>query len=152
MMSSSDLPKLWTTSSKIAKFVLSKSFFGIKNQLNLSDFFFCEEYLTRISTFINEIFWNFDFWSWKMTLKVQILQSLRRLFIILVGLTMTWFCDKMLISNRYMQTWFDAQFDQKKIKVLQQFIFAPKNISYAWETAIIGQLSYQKMTLLKITD
>ena len=38
-MSSSDLPKLWTTSSKIAKFVLSKSFFSIKNQWNLSDFF-----------------------------------------------------------------------------------------------------------------
>ena len=44
IMSSSDLPKLWTTSSKIAKFVLSKSFFSIKNQRNLSDFFFCEEY------------------------------------------------------------------------------------------------------------
>ena len=34
-----------------------------------------------------------------MTLKVRILQSLRRLFIILVGLTMTWFSEKMLISN-----------------------------------------------------
>ena len=30
---------------------------------------------------------------------IQILQSLRRLFIILVGLTMTWFSEKMLISN-----------------------------------------------------
>ena len=34
-----------------------------------------------------------------MTLKVQILQHLRRLFIILVGLTMTWFSAKMLIFN-----------------------------------------------------
>ena len=34
-----------------------------------------------------------------MTLKVQILQTLRRLFIILVGLTMTWFIEKMLIFN-----------------------------------------------------
>ena len=34
-----------------------------------------------------------------MTLKVQILQILMRLFIILAGLTMTWFSEKMLISN-----------------------------------------------------
>ena len=34
-----------------------------------------------------------------MTLKVRILQSLRRLFIILVGLMMTLFSEKMLISN-----------------------------------------------------
>ena len=32
-------PKLWTTSSKFAKFGLSKSFLGIKNHMNLSDFF-----------------------------------------------------------------------------------------------------------------
>ena len=37
------------------------------------------------------------FWCRKMTLKVQILQTLRSLFIIFVGLTMTWFSDKMLI-------------------------------------------------------
>ena len=36
-----------------------------------------------------------------MTMKVQILQTLRRLFIILVGLTMTWFSEKMLIFNIY---------------------------------------------------
>ena len=34
-----------------------------------------------------------------MTSKVKILQSLRRLFIILVGLTMTWCSEKMLLSN-----------------------------------------------------
>ena len=33
------------------------SFFGIKNQPNLFEFFFvCDEYSTRRSTFINEIF------------------------------------------------------------------------------------------------
>ena len=35
--------------------------------------------------------------SQKMTWKVQILQTMRRLFIILLGLTMTWFSGKMLI-------------------------------------------------------
>ena len=35
-----------------------------------------------------------------MTLKVHFLQTLRRLFIILLGLTMTWFSEKMLISNK----------------------------------------------------
>ena len=38
-----------------------------------------------------------------MTLKVRILQSLRILFIILVGLTMTWFSEKMLISTRWIE-------------------------------------------------
>ena len=33
-----------------------RTFKVIKKQTNLSDFFFCEEYLTRISTFVNEIF------------------------------------------------------------------------------------------------
>ena len=42
---------------------------------------------------------SIDFWCSKMTLNVRILQSLRRLFIILVGLTMTWFIEKMLIFN-----------------------------------------------------
>ena len=40
-----------------------------------------------------------DFCCQKMTLKVQILQTLRRLFIILIGLTMTGFSEKMLIFN-----------------------------------------------------
>ena len=35
-----------------------------------------------------------------MTLKVQILQTLRRLFIILVSMTMTLFSEKVLISNK----------------------------------------------------
>ena len=39
-----------------------------------------------------------------MTLKVQILRCLRRLFIILVSLTMTRFSEKMLISTRYIHS------------------------------------------------
>ena len=50
-----------------------------------------------------------DFWCWKMTLKVRVLNSLRRLFIILIGLTMTLFSEKTFISNMYMHTWFNAQ-------------------------------------------
>ena len=51
--------KSWTTSSKFAKFVLSKSFFVIKRIF--LNFFFCEKYLTRRSTFTNEIFWKLWF-------------------------------------------------------------------------------------------
>ena len=47
-----------------------------------------------------------------MTLNVQILQSLRTLFIILVGLTMTLFGEKNAYFQ-YMHKWFDAQLDQK---------------------------------------
>ena len=97
LMSSSDLPKLWTTSSKFAKFVLSKSSFGIKIQSNLFWIFFCEEYLTRRSTFINKIFWNFDFES---TLFLKCAQFLSALFIIMVGLTMALFSEKVLISHK----------------------------------------------------
>ena len=68
-----------------------------------TDFFFCEEYLTRRSSFINEIFLTLIF------LKIKVLKStlfsknvpnfsqfLSALFIILVGLTLTLFSDKML--------------------------------------------------------
>ena len=48
---------------------------------------------------VMEILLTHTNWTVRMTLKVWILQSLRRLFIILVGLTMTWFSEKMLISN-----------------------------------------------------
>ena len=40
-----------------------------------------------------------------MTLKVRILTCLSRLFIILVSLAMTWFCEKMLISTRCILVW-----------------------------------------------
>ena len=41
---------------KICTYVLSKSFFSIKNQPNLSEFFFCEDYVTRRSNLMNEFF------------------------------------------------------------------------------------------------
>ena len=54
-----------------------------------------------------------DFWCWRITLQVRILQSLRRLFMILVGLMMTWFSEKILISTRCICTCFHIQLDQK---------------------------------------
>ena len=47
-------------SSKIAKLWLSKSFFNIKNQWNLSGFFFCEEYQTMRHLQM-KFFENYDF-------------------------------------------------------------------------------------------
>ena len=44
---------------KIAIFVLSKSFFSIKNQRNRSDYFFWEEFQTRRTTFKMKFFENF---------------------------------------------------------------------------------------------
>ena len=41
---------------------------------------------------------SIDFWCWKMTESTN-LQSLRLLFINWVGLMMSWFSEKMLISN-----------------------------------------------------
>ena len=49
-----------------------------------------------------------------MTLKVQILQSLRKLFILLVGLTMTWFSEKNAYFH-YMHLWFNAQLNKKNL-------------------------------------
>ena len=54
-----------------------------------------------VSNILHRIFFLWkdsnNFWHRKMTLKVRILRCLRRLFIILVILTMTWFSEKMLI-------------------------------------------------------
>ena len=85
-MSSTELPKLWTTSSKFAKVVLSKSFFGIKNQPKLSDFFSVKNIWLG-----DQLLWIF--------LKTSIFKVLCflmmcpmfvwTLFIILVGLTMS---------------------------------------------------------------
>ena len=62
---------------------------------------------------------SIDFWCSKMTLNVRILQSLRRLFIILVGLTMTWYSENSKNAYfQYMHTWFDAQLDQKILKFI----------------------------------
>ena len=43
---------------------------------------------------------SINFQHWKMTLKIRILRCSRRLFIILVSLTVTLFSEKMLISTR----------------------------------------------------
>ena len=52
--------------------------------------------------FFKEFFWKdlTNFQHWKMTLKIRIFRCLRRLFIILVNLTVTLFSEKMLISTR----------------------------------------------------
>ena len=65
-MSSSDLPKLWTTSSNILKFLLSKSFFCVKNYPNSSSFFFSlVKYQFRSQTFFdNFIFLNNLYLKW----------------------------------------------------------------------------------------
>ena len=47
-----------------------------------------------------------------MTLKIKILRCLRRLFIVLVSLMMTWFSEKNAYFH-YMNTWFHAQLVQK---------------------------------------
>ena len=46
--------KIMNNIPKVCKICTFKVIFDIKNQPNLSDFFFCEEYVTRRSTFMNE--------------------------------------------------------------------------------------------------
>ena len=92
-MSSSDLQKLWSLQN-----LYFQSFFGIKNQPNLSDFLFCKEYLTSRSTFISEIFWKL--WFLKYFVYQKFAQFLSALFISLVGLMMTLFSEKMRIFHR----------------------------------------------------
>ena len=103
-MSQSDLPKLWTTSSKFAKFVLSKSFFGIKNQPNPSEFFFCEEYLTRRLTFIHDFFWKLWFLKY-------ILYFLKMCLIF--GGSVHNFGNIIYWKNAYFHKWYHAQLEQK---------------------------------------
>ena len=57
---------------------------------------------TKIISLNRIFFWkdSTNFRPWKMTLKLRILRSLTRLFIILVSLTRSLFSEKMLISNR----------------------------------------------------
>ena len=52
--------------------------------------------------FTENFFWKdlTNFRHWKMTLKLRILRSLTRLFIILVSLMRSLFSEKMLVSNR----------------------------------------------------
>jgi hypothetical protein len=97
-MSSSDLPKLWTTSSKIAKFWL-QSHFSASKIIRIFLIFF----LWRI--FDKET--NFYKWNFLKTLIFKVLCFLKMcpifvsyMFIILVGLTMTRYSEKMSLSNR----------------------------------------------------
>ena len=57
---------------------------------------------------LKNIFENFDF-----KILYYCAQVLSALFIILVGLTMTGFSEKMLVSTRCIRTWFRVQIDQK---------------------------------------
>ena len=63
-----------------------------------------------------------NFWCWKKTLKVRILQSLRWLFIILVGLTMTSFSEKMFISNRCLRGLMPNSKNLLRSLVMHQFL------------------------------
>ena len=62
----------------------------------------------KVGLLFSRIFFRFflerfdQFQHWKMTLKFRILRCSRRLFIIFVSLTMTWFSEKMLIPTAYM--------------------------------------------------
>ena len=74
--------------------VLKKSKFS-KRFINVSwspnQIFFAEFFFRKVST---------NFRQWKMTLKLRILRSLMRLFIILVSLTRWLFSEEMFIFNR----------------------------------------------------
>ena len=97
-MSLSDLPNLWTEPTKIG-YIFRKQSTYFKNQSFQNISFIKVDLLVKYSSEKKNQKDLVDFWCRKMTLKVQILQTLRRLFIILVGLTMTWFSEKMLILN-----------------------------------------------------
>ena len=58
----------------------------------------CEEYLIRRPIYINEIFWKL--WFLKYFIYWKCAQFLSALIIILVSLRMTFFSEKILISNR----------------------------------------------------
>ena len=96
-MSSSDLPKIWTEPTKIGHIFTKQSTLKIKVFKKFS--FIKVDLLVKYSSYKKNQKDSVDFWCQKMTLKVQILRTLRRLFIILVGLTVTWFGEKMLIFN-----------------------------------------------------
>ena len=73
-------------------------------------------------------FWkdSTNFWHRKMTMKVRILKCLRRLFIILLSLTMTWFsettlfstkCTHGFMSNLIKKSWTDSTFFVGKLEM-----------------------------------
>ena len=76
--------------------------------------------------FFNEnLFWkdSTNFRPWKMTLKLRILRSLTRLFIILVSLTRSLFSEKILISNRrisgLMSSWITKNLGRSLVWILE---------------------------------
>ena len=72
-----------------ARAALHQSFFSITNQQNLSDFFSVNNIKIGDKLLKNKFFEN-----------QKCAQYLLALFIIFVGLTMTWYSKKMSISNR----------------------------------------------------
>ena len=96
-MSSSHLPKLLRSSSKI--------FLSIENQWNCTEFFFIKKYFTRGPTFIDNFL---DIFGFQSTLFSETCaQFLSVLLIIFVGLMVTRYGEKI------MHTWFHAQLEQK---------------------------------------
>ena len=112
-MLSSDLPKLWTEPTKISHIFRKQLTLKIK-KLKIS--FIKVDLIVKYSSQKKNQNYLVDFWCQKMTLKVQILQTLRRLFIILVGLTMIWFSEKMLISSNNIWQLFNLDIDDLAVK------------------------------------
>ena len=78
---------------------LKGHFSVLKNWLNLCQIFFYE-YWTRRPTFTRKCFYKF--WFFQHFIFKKCAQFLLPLFITLLGLTMTWFSIKMLISTRWL--------------------------------------------------
>ena len=90
IMSLSDLTK--TASSKILKFWLSKSILYVKNHPNLS------KNISLNNIILCALFLLLTFFDHVIFLKCA--QFLLALLIILVGLTMTWYIEKIMISTK----------------------------------------------------
>ena len=81
-----------------------------------------------------------------MTLNVRILQSLRRLLMILVGLTMTWSSEKMLISNTcYSIVWFSIKVTTLNSNLLT--VYSSENILFLYLhfTWVYGSWNHQRI-------
>ena len=91
-----DLPKLCTEPRKIAHIFRKQS-----TLKKISKYFIFKSWYPSLIFFTEKKIQKFPlvFDAEKKKLKVQILQSLRRLFIILIGLIMTWFNEKVIIFN-----------------------------------------------------
>ena len=91
-----DLPKLSIEPTKIGHIFRKQSTLKIK--------VFIYKSWSPSLIFFTEKKWkdSINFSHWKMTLKIRNLRCSRRLFIILVSLTVTLFSEKMLISTRCM--------------------------------------------------